>query len=315
MMNIKQGLKSSIKLGIGRPVKLFPRLRRSLTSGLTVFVFHDITETPSRFEKEYGISASIDTFTRQISWISNNFDIIHPESLIKGTNLPKRSAMITFDDGFLGTFNNGLNILEKLKIPSIIFLNMQAIIEQRPILSAVACYLDRYVPEFSHFAKSQGILRPFLLTLTPKILCLFEERYGYTNLNEVLDYQGPFADLEIVKKWDNHNNVVYGNHLFEHWNTIALSICEFEEQYNKNKVALSQLKNSLNLFAFPNGHPGSCFSRKHVELLTHLGVQRVFYSSGGLNPDASKYLLNRISLSEPYNEDHLWFQMFKSILT
>ncbi len=304
--------KNTAKVCIGRSVRVLPMLRRSLTEGLTIFCFHDVTDNPSRFDEEYGLAVSIDTFNRQISWISNNFDIIHPESLLTGTNLPKRCAMISFDDGFLGTFENGLEILKKLTIPSIVFLNMQAIIEQKPMLSAVACFLNRNVPEFSQFAKSHGILPPYHLTLTPKTLKIFEEKFYPIDRNEVLRYQGIFADMQMLKKWNCRDFVVYGNHLYDHWNATALGIEEFEGQYTKNKIALAQLKNSIHFFAFPNGQPATCFTIRHVELLAQLGAQRVFSASGGNNRDVNKYLLGRMSLSEPCNEDHIWFRMFYS---
>lgn len=304
-------IKNTIMSCVGHPIKSFPMLRGYLRNGLTIFVYHNITDSPSRFEKEYGISVSIDTFRRQISWISNNFNIIHPTSLLRGPNLPKHSAMITFDDGFLGTFENGLEILKSFKIPSIIFLNMQAIIEQKPILSAIACFLNRYVPEFSQFAEYHGINKPYHLTLCPKMYSLFEEKFQPIDLNKVLEYQGAFADIQIVRKWDGSDLVVYGNHLYEHWNATALSVAEFEDQYKKNEIALSQLKKSINLFAFTYGQPITCFAKNHINLLTQLGAQRIFSTSGGLNPNTNNYLLGRMSLGESHDEEHLWFLMFK----
>lgn len=312
--HIKKITKSGVKQTIGivsRPISQFFLAR---IKGLTVFVFHDVTNNPSPFALQYGLYVSIETFQQQVLWISRNFDVIHPLDLLQKTSFPSRAAIITFDDGFSGAFKDGLNILRKHKLPSLLFLNMRAILENRPLLSAIACYLDRFVPEFNYFVKSMGILRPTHLTISPNILCLYEERFGYINLKEVLDYQGSFADLKIIRKWDCQDLVVYGNHLYEHWNAQALNIDEFQEQYQKNKVALSQLKNSVDFFAFPNGHPSSCFSKNHIELLTQLGALRVFSASGGLNRDANKYLLGRMSLSEPYNEHHLWFRIFKSLL-
>jgi peptidoglycan/xylan/chitin deacetylase (PgdA/CDA1 family) len=273
-----------------------------------------VSDHPSRFAKEYGLAVSRETFRHQVSWIRSHFDIIHPAAVLSETPLPERAAIISFDDGFLSSFENGLPILAKLGVPSIVFLNMQAILEKKPILSAVACFLNRYVPEFFYFSKSVGLLPPYHLTLSPSILDSFQKDYGSVDKDAVLDYQGKFADLRTVKDWNDKDLVVYGNHLFDHWNASALSIEEFEEQYTKNEIALSQLANSINLFSFTNGQPGTCFSDREVDLLKKLGAGKLFSAAGGINRDVSNYLLGRITLGEnDKDEDHLWFRIGRAV--
>lgn len=310
MTNFKAIARTVLKKPLGISFRFIPQVKRAMKQGLTVFVFHEVTNQPSQFSKEYGLAVSTQTFERQMSWIQNNFKIIHPIDILYDTPLPEGVAIISFDDGFLSTFQNGLPVLEKLGVPAIVFLNMQAILEQKPILSAIACYLNRYVPEFSDFMKSVGIPSPFHLTLNPSMLNSFEKHTGPIDMDAVHDYQGQFANLHTIMAWNNKDIVVYGNHLYDHWNAPVLSIEEFEEQYKKNEIALSQLANSINLFSFTNGQPGTCFSDREVDLLKQLGAGKVFFSAGGVNRDASKYLLGRIGLSESdKNEDHLWFRI------
>ena len=307
-------IRSILKKTLGISFSFMPQVRRAMKKGLTVFMFHEVSDRPSRFAEEYGLAVSRKTFHRQVSWIQSNFDVIHPVDVLNETPLPERAAVISFDDGFLSSFENGLAILEKLGAPSVFFLNMQAILEQKPILSAIACYLNRYVPEFSDFCKSVGISSPFHLTLNPSLLNSFEEYYGPVDKDAVLDYQGQFADLHTVMAWNNKDVVVYGNHLFDHWNAPALSIEEFEEQYKKNEIALSKLENRVNLFAFTNGQPGTCFSRREVDLLKQLGARKVFSGAVVANRYAKKYLLGRIGLSEHEKDEyHLWFQIGRAV--
>lgn len=315
MINYKVLIRTVLKKPLGISFRFIPQVKRAMKQGLTVFVFHEVTNQPSQFSKEYGLAVSIQTFKRQMSWIQNNFKIIHPIDILYDTPLPEGVAIISFDDGFLSTFQNGLPILEKMGVPAIVFLNMKAILEQKPILSAIACYLNRYVPEFSNFMKSVGIPSPFHLTLNPSMLNAFEKYYGPVDKDAVLNYQGQFADLGILKEWNDKDTVVYGNHLFDHWNAPALSLEEFEEQYNRNEIALSQLANSVNVFSFTNGQPGTCFSDREVDFLKQLGVKKLFSAGGGVNRDANKYLLERMSLNESdKDEDHLWFRMGRAVL-
>lgn len=303
-----------IKKTLGFSIGCIPQLQRALKRGLSVFVFHEVSDHPSRFAEQFGLAVSIETFSRQIHWIKSNFNVMRPADLLNEKRIPKYAAIVSFDDGFLGSFENGLPILERMEVPSVLFLNMQAILEKKPLLSATACYLNRYIPEFSDFSKATGLSPPFHLTLSPSILKAFESYYGAINQDAVLDYQGPFADLNVVKKWDGKDLVFFGNHLFDHWNATALSLEEFEEQYTKNEVALTQLKNRVNLFAFTNGQPETCFSNRDIACLNQLGAGKAFSASGGINRDPDdNYLLERMSLTEgDGDEDRLWFRMLRA---
>jgi peptidoglycan/xylan/chitin deacetylase (PgdA/CDA1 family) len=314
MNNFKATVRTVLKKTLGISFRFIPLVKRAMQQGLTVFLFHEVTNQPSQFSEEFGLAVSTQTFKRQMLWIQKYFKIIHPFDILYDNPLPGGAAIISFDDGFLSTFQNGLPILEKMGVPAIVFLNMRAILEQRPILSSIACYLNRYVPAFSAFSKSVGLSPPFHLTLSPSILNAFEGYYGPINKDAVLDYQGKFADLNTVKAWNNKDVVVYGNHLFEHWNASSLSIEEFEEQYKRNEIALSQLENSVNLFSFTNGQLGTAFSEREVAFLKLLGTGKLFSGVPVLNRDAKKYLLGRVSLSErDKDEDHLWFRIGQAV--
>jgi len=311
-----RSLKQFSKTVVGFSIRSIPLVRRVYKNRLTIFVYHDVTDTPSRFAEEFGLAVPKELFAMQVSWIARNFRIIHPRVLLEGAPLPENAALITFDDGFHGTFANGLAQLEKMKLPSVIFLNMQAIIEQQPILSAVACYLERHLPQYNEFARAAGISGPFHLACTPEIMDRMNKLFGQVDLAAVSKYQGPFADLEMARRYANSKLVVYGNHLYEHWNSAALSRAEFTDQYNRDKMALAQFKNSAELFAFPNGQPNTCFTRTHIELLTGLGARRIFSAVGGINRIPNDCLLGRMALG-PFDRSQniLWYRLLRATVS
>jgi len=313
IMSFMFNMKKVIKKMLGVFFKSLPlSIRCKFIDGLTIFVFHEVSDNPSEFAKQHGLSISLDAFTQEIKWIESNFQIIHPSDLLSDTNIVGNTAIISFDDGFLGSFENGLAILEKMSIPSILFLNMRAILEKKPLLSATACYLDKYVADFSQFSKEKDISRPFHLTLTPSHLGLFESTYGAIDNEKILAYQGEFADLSVINKWDNNDLVVFGNHLFDHWNAVALSSDELKEQYSKNEIALSQFNNSINFFAFTNGQPVTCYTDRDITLLKKLGAKKIFTASGGVNREPANFLLRRMSLYEiDKDEFYIWFKLGK----
>lgn len=306
-------LKDIIKIVIGFGIRYHPSFHIKLKKSLTVFVFHDVTDCPSEFDVEYGLSISRDDFFKYIEYINVHFNIIHPSEILEDQALPEKAALITFDDGFAGTFQNGLQILASMNIPSVVFLNMGAICENVPIKSAVACYLSSKNLDFPTFAKANNVMAPFHLTLTEQILKKFETEFGKIDLDAVIKYQGPFADMDLIKKWNNPKLVIFGNHLYSHWNSAALTDQEFEREFDKNKKLLSKLENSLNIFAFPNGHPGTCFTDNQVQLLRNWGVLRGFSARGGVNSFKLDFLLGRSVLNESFDIHQFWFRIARSM--
>lgn len=308
----KTKVRKVLEVGFGLTLKVLPILKNAITDKLTIFVYHDVTDTPSEFSQAWGLAVPNEVFRQQISWVANNFNIIHPNDLINGATLPERCALITFDDGFAGTFEKGIPYLVENAIPSAIYLNMGSVLNERPLISAVICYLDQYSPNFLQFAEDHELAHPYFLSMTPTLLQKFIDQYGPLDLPAIKKYQGPFTDETEVKKWCDEELVVFGNHLFDHWNSAALSETEFKEQYLKNAVALEELNVTSNYFAFTNGQPGTCFGQREIKLLQELGAERIFYSSGYTNSETSTYLLDRIGLSETDNgENYFWFRMLR----
>jgi hypothetical protein len=317
-MNLSQRisppLRVMLKRTFGYIVRCLPHVQCSIDNGLTVFAFHDVSDSPSRFTEQNGLYVSNETFDRQIRWIKANFEVIHPSAILSGAKLPKRAAVITFDDGYRGTFENGLPILERLGVPSLIFLNMQPILLGSPILSAIACFLEGSAPAFATFCKLAGLEPPFHLSLNPRVLEDYKREHGDIDMLAVGKFQGDLVNLETLRRWDGHPLVCYGNHLFEHWNATALSPGELKRQYLLNEAELSSFSAKVNLFAFTNGQPDTCFSKRDVKLLQSLGAGRVFSTVGGINQDQEEFLLGRVALYESDNTvAGLWFRIGRAV--
>ena len=317
MINAKVTLpvRGALKKALGFSFRFIPRIQRALDSGLTVFAFHDVSNEPSEFARKYGLVVSAATFERQVRWIQANFELIHPSTILENRPFPKRAAMISFDDGYRGTFDTGLPILERLGAPSIIFLNMHPILHGTALLSAVACFLDQSSLVFGAFCQRAGLQRPFHLSLTPRVFSAYQREYGLVDHDAVTKFQGAMADLEEVKRWDAKRHVCYGNHLFEHWNAAALTADEFEKQYMENEAALAGFSRKVNLFAFTNGRPQTCFTLRDVESLRAMGAGKAFSSAGGVNQDRGSFLQGRVALCETDSDDaRLWFRVGRAVI-
>jgi peptidoglycan/xylan/chitin deacetylase (PgdA/CDA1 family) len=279
---------------------------------LTVFVYHEISNTPSQFCIDYDLNVNPNLFHKQIAWINKNFQIISPSDLKNPNDLPQNSALITFDDGFKGAFTNGIDYLDSLRIPSLMFLNMGHIIDKSPLISAIAIFISKYQDSISK-SNRYSAYKNFHLTLNPQI---FEEMFSENitlDYSKLFDYQGELASLEMVQAYSNSEYLYYGNHLLNHWNSSSLSENQFKNNVLDNHAELSKFDNFINFFSFPNGQPDICFNDSHLSMLSSLGYDRVFYSSGTNNFDLTSYKLNRMDLTErEYNEIKLGLRLLIS---
>jgi len=271
---------------------------------ITIFLYHDINNEPSKFCKDFNLNVSSNVFIKQIKFIKKNFNIISPDQLLNQKKLPDNPALITFDDGFAGAFNNGIQYLIENKTPSIMFLNMGHIINNSPLVSSKALFYQNFCNELN--LKKNQMLH---LTLNPNNLIKIESKLSKNYDNEILDYQGKLADLNLVTDYAKSKYVFYGNHLFEHWNSNALNNYEFLDNIKKNKKKLKDLGNYIDYFAFPNGN----FIDDHIKKLKKIGMKKIFYSAGKTNFNSNNFNLDRIALTDlEYNSTKLFIRLLKS---
>jgi len=311
-MPFNNAARKIVKKIVGYTVCRVPILNKAIYDGLTIFIFHDISDSPSDFCIDNKLSISTDKFTQIIIWIQENYAIISPQELFNYNKFPQRSALITFDDGFKGSFVNGLPVLEKMDIPSLFFLNMGPVINGNPMLSAVACYLDNCIVEFSLFCAKKNVKKPYHLTLTPDILEEFIRRHGNIDYQSVLKYQGEFVDMDLLKATSKNKLVYYANHLYDHWNVRALKDDQFVEQYHLNRDELMLFDNYIDCFAFTNGEPQKSYSEHDIAILKNIFSKKSFSALPVVNRFNNKHVLHRVSLiHEDVDCRYIYYKMFR----
>lgn len=263
-------------------------------NGLTVFTFHEVSDAPSEFLKEYDLSTGVELFKRQIGWIASRFEIISSYDLLSN-RIPAHAAMITFDDGWEGSFEHAVPYLADNKIPSLHFLNMALIEGDEPLLPAYVSCMSKE-KEFLDFMGGTDMNVPLFLSITPQIL----ERYvkQSNSVNDVQVYQGRIVKKNMLKEWQRNPYVQIGNHLYQHWNSAALSPTELSTQYKLNEDCLAKYENSVPLFSIPFGRWGMCFRDSDFLLVKKLGAARIFANCGTRNGDKNRLLLDRINISQ-----------------
>lgn len=286
----------------------------SLESSLTVFVYHDVTDYPSEFSRQFSLNVSPAVFEYQIKFVRSNFNIISPDDLLSH-RIPPKAALITFDDGFRSYFKSAVPILKEYKVPSILFLNMETV-KGSIFWSGLITYLCDRDGDFKKYAEKSLQAKvnnvPLFLTCSKKIVDSYIRETGKSFEKEVSVFVGEFATEEDLRDASGSPFIFYGNHLFNHYVPLLLSDGEFLESYSKNAIELKRFPNYRNVFSFPFGQPDTCFHERQVELILHNGARRVFRSTGSINCDISSLYLDRIALTSLNDSDSkMWFQIWR----
>jgi peptidoglycan/xylan/chitin deacetylase (PgdA/CDA1 family) len=269
------------------------RLRHALTRGLTIFCFHEISDTPSEYQRGRKIFSSEATFAAQLAWIAERFQLISPKDLpaLGGDrNLPEAAALITFDDAWAGAFTHGLPILAAQGVPALYFINT-ATIDGDPDIGAVRLYERR------RDGRSQLDVP---LDVDSADDLLIRLRAAYAADDGFLSFQGKTATPADLLPATEAPDVWFGLHLHHHWDTTRISPALLAESLRLNAASLRVYPNVVAAFATPHGRP--------VTLPAGVDVGAVFLAGGAQNQSSKAAPLDRVVLSpEPADSGEWWY--------
>ena len=281
--------------------------RQILRKAVVVFLYHEVSDTPSEFNTSFGLNVTPAVFSRQMDLVGENFHWIDPVQLLQG-DYPTPAALITFDDGNRGVFQNALPILKERGIPSVSFLNMGTI-QGEICWSGLVTYLQSREPAFGENGRKpvrEEVYREFT---EPQVKRYLDTVDADALLEKVRLYRGSFAtpaDLEVV----SGNALVYlGNHLYNHYNATLLEEARLRSEYQKNQRILEGHPRTGRLFSYPF----SCLNRQTTRILKEEGVEGFFAGAGlpNLRPEGSVYF--QVEMDETVtNQENLMKEIFKN---
>lgn len=292
---IKDNFKLFVKELIGKTINVSNITKNIIRDKFYIFCYHEVTDNPSIFQKKNKLFVSKNVFKKQINFLNQLFTIIDPDKLKFARN-NENSALITFDDGYYNSFNEALNFLNKLEIKPLFFLNMSSIKDLVPLLPASIEYLKSNNNKFNNYIKKYKINEPVSLHIKPSQFINFENFIKLNN-NQINIYQGKMVSFDFLKKKQKNNTFFIADHLYEHYNCLALNKNELTRLTKKNYEILKKFKNYINFFSFPNGVPNICFNKSNVYLIKKLKYKKAFSSGNSANLSSKKFLLDRINLN------------------
>lgn len=106
----------------------FCALKFAVRSHSVLLMYHRVLDDPFS-ELEYaqtGTAVSTEAFRAQIAFLAKRFAVMtagdYIAKLSSGQPLPKRCAVVTFDDGWIDNFENAFPILKQYNVPATIFV-------------------------------------------------------------------------------------------------------------------------------------------------------------------------------------------------
>lgn len=224
-----------------------------MTRGLTTFIFHDITDEPSRFQRETSSYTRSAEFRAQIEWIMQRFTVVSPEELPQLTTgvadrpFPHNAALITFDDAWAGIPQVGLPILHEYGCPAVWFVNMGTILGDPDV--AVVAHYEQIV-----LKRAPDPNRSYTIQSADEHLETL--RLRYSDNDAFGQYQGPIASMSDVRESAEVPGVWFGSHLLHHWNLGQIDEGLYRASIQANREALAPFACSLPILATPFGFAG-----------------------------------------------------------
>lgn len=263
---------------------------------ICVFLYHEVSTHPSEFNSRNNLNVPPVLFEQQIKLIRNIFNIISPVQLMTG-DFETPAALITFDDGMPGYFENAVPILERYECPSVIFMNMGPV-NGEVFWAGVVSYLLHYdigfVNQLKDTNKRAGSSDSFT-NWREEIVTLYVNKIDSDRIyRAVRAFCGPFATRGHLNRVAGSEWVYLGNHLYNHYNASTLAGSELQIAYLRNKDELDKYPNSLELFSYPYGQVGSCYNEETNAVIIGLGARKIFSANALVNYEKESVLMHRI---------------------
>ncbi|MBT4512420.1 MAG: polysaccharide deacetylase family protein [Chloroflexi bacterium] len=267
-------------------------------NSVVILLYHDVSEHPGEFSRIYNLNVPPNVFDQQIKILSKLFNVITPQQLIAG-EYETPAALITFDDGMVGYFENAVPIMKLYQCPSTVFLNMGPVngdIFWAGLVTYLCEYDQRFLEALIDYYKG-AVPKPHHLYCARQMV---EEYLAENDQNSIYqaarNFYGGFATRQHLDSVDNDELVYFGNHLYNHYNATMLFDNELKESYLKNRDELLQFNNSVELFSYPFGQPGSCYNQNTDSLISDCGSQKLFTAKPAVNSDMTRNIMHRIPL-------------------
>ena len=269
---------------------------------------------------------NVDLFEKQMKWLSHNFDVISENDLLDILNekisFPMKSALVTFDDGYIDNYTLAYPVLKLLGIPAIFFIPTLLINTRRlGWWDIIEFFVRKSNNNFIHFSGQTIPIRNNLEKTTAvkiiiKYICKTNNCEPAQILDElsletgILPPNPEIQDRELMT-WEqikdlSNNGMFIGSHTHSHKVLSTLGVDEQKVEMTRSKQILEKgLNISVKSIAYPIGG-NDTFTDETKAIAKNVGFELGFSFVAGSHRRRIEdpYELKRIS-------PHSSFEFFK----
>jgi peptidoglycan/xylan/chitin deacetylase (PgdA/CDA1 family) len=274
---------------------------------LTVLAYHRIADpfAPNFPFYRANVSATPEMFARQMAYVREHFNVINLaqlEAFIEvGQALPPCPLLITFDDGYLDTYQNALPVLRANNFPAVVFLITGRMTDPRPLWwDEVSYYFFHsrqrkvHLPllgycDISGRANRAEVSESFIQAIK-NIPDIWKVK-AIENVRTSLHVEPIPDDIALFMSWDqarklSENGVQCQGHTVTHPILSRIDHGEVRWQLMQSRFDIErETGQPVTAFAYPNGRPGD-YNDTAVGALQEAGYNMAFtYTQGALNAD------------------------------
>ena len=301
-----------------------------------VLAYHRIMDIGP--EREYPgdpelISASVAGFHEQMQFARRHFDIVSFADVIdamrRGARLPRRTLIVTFDDGHIDNYTNAFPVLRSLGVPASIFLSTDYIGSEMMFWFDRVCFLLFCAPSGSYHLTSIGLdielsdvasRRRSSVALLAVLKAVPNEKRLLTlgEAEEVLlpHPDSPSAPLLSAMNWDqvremSRHGIEFASHSVTHPVLSRLDDKSLENELRVSREMIHrQIGRDVPVIAYPVGKIGA-FDQRVATMAKACGYELGITYESGVNPliGFSNFGLRRLAV-----ERYTTMSMFKSTL-
>lgn len=261
------------------------------------------------------ISATPDGFARQMKYLAEHYNIISIcdilDAITNGKSLPPRAVLISFDDGYYDLLKYAWPVLQKLKLPAVIFAATEY--ANNPEHSF---WWDRIANAILNTERKTIDISPFDIHLADNR----HDRYAVVKrvqaclknlnnaeskdlVNEICQFLGEKKSPQQVSlDWEqlrqlNQGGIVIGAHSQTHPLLTRISLDDAKSEILGSQDTLKhEIGNTYPIFCYPNGS----YSKAIITILKANGFTIAFTSQDGQNDlrTSNPYCLCRTNITQ-----------------
>lgn len=244
---------------------------------LWILMYHRIlpTDDPRYHIEEPGMVVTPETFEMHLQEIKRYFTVMRLQDWVdaqeSGAQLPLKTCVVTFDDGWMDNFEYALPLLKKHQIPATLFAVAEKIdtsfqfwpnMVMWLLFNAGETFLQQDPLLGKYYPQDKSIIdREFAAEYIRKLKDL-SDRDIFTALARIKEQSNllqamprALMNWNELKQMQNSGLVDIGSHTCSHKRlTHHLGTEELQHEIIQSRELLeSQLEQKINLFCFPNG--------------------------------------------------------------